>query len=82
MAHTADPDEVAKGDTNVPWYANSIGARLGKSARELLENYSKIPADEVESHVFKIVSVSQVKSYHTIPNRNAGSPNPQQADKI
>jgi hypothetical protein len=62
MAYTAHPDGAVKGDTNVPWYANSIGTRLGKTARQLLENYSKIPADEVESHVFKIVSFSHVKS--------------------
>ncbi|KAF8856460.1 hypothetical protein BDZ45DRAFT_715343 [Acephala macrosclerotiorum] len=30
------------------------GHKLGDSARELLEKYSKIPADEVESHVYSV----------------------------
>jgi hypothetical protein len=39
---------------NVPWYDPKL-KKLGASARELLENYSKIPPAEVESHIYKIV---------------------------
>jgi len=59
MADTNVPDaemKIAKRDKEVPWYNPNIGNKLGTSARELLENYSKIPASEVEDHVYKIVS--------------------------
>jgi hypothetical protein len=58
MADTAIPDAPAKFETrdkNVPSYKRDIGTKLGDSARELLEDYSKIPAAEVEEHVYKIV---------------------------
>jgi hypothetical protein len=42
-------------EKNVPWYNKSIDKNLGPSARELFENYSKIPSAEVEAHVLKIV---------------------------
>ena len=43
--------------TDVPWYNGDIGPKLGPKAREILEGYSKIPADQVESHVSKIVGL-------------------------
>jgi hypothetical protein len=58
MAQTDIPNALAKiqeRSKDVPWYNPDIGNRLGDSARELLENYSKIPASEVEDHVYKIV---------------------------
>lgn len=45
--------EVGTRDKDVPWYSEEL--KLGDQARELLENYSRIPADEVETHVRKIV---------------------------
>jgi len=57
MAHTDIPDAMAKIEKrskNVPWYNPDIGSKLGDSARELLEKYSKIPAGELESHVYAI----------------------------
>lgn len=52
---------VASGDNrDAPWYAENIGKKLGKSARKLLENYSKIPADEFEDQILKIVSFAQI----------------------
>jgi hypothetical protein len=58
MAHTDIPDALAKievREKNVPWYNPDISRKLGDSARELLENYSRIPSAEVEDHVYKIV---------------------------
>jgi hypothetical protein len=52
------PDAEAKidlRDKNVSWYDPKLKT-LGPSARELLENYSKIPPAEVEDHIYKIVS--------------------------
>ncbi len=52
------PDAEAKidlRDKNVPWYDPKL-KKLGPSARELLENYSKIPPAEVEDHIYKMVS--------------------------
>jgi hypothetical protein len=47
--------KISNREKDVPWYNPNIGNKLGNSARELLENYSKIPASEVEGHVYKIV---------------------------
>ncbi len=58
MAWTDVQDVEAKvnaREKNVPWYNPNLENNLGPSARELLENYSKIPPDEVEDHVSKIV---------------------------
>lgn len=58
MAHTNIPNAAAKigaRDRDVPWYNPDLSHKLGDTARELLENYSKIPAAEVEEHVYKIV---------------------------
>jgi hypothetical protein len=58
MAHTDIPDaqtRIGSRDKDVPWYTDSIGSRLGPSARKLLEEYSHIPADQVESHIYAVV---------------------------
>jgi hypothetical protein len=58
MAETDIPDALAKidnRDKDVLWYNPNLGKKLGDSARELLESYSKIPAEDVENHVYKIV---------------------------
>jgi hypothetical protein len=41
--------------TEVAWYNNVVGPKLGPTARQILEGYSKIPADQLNSHVSKIV---------------------------
>lgn len=58
MADIDVPDVLGKIDKrskDVPWYNSDMGNKLGVSARELLEKYSKIPADEVENHVYSVV---------------------------
>ena len=47
--------EIDLRDKNVPWYDPKL-KKLGPPARELLENYSKIPPAEVEDHIYKMVS--------------------------
>ncbi|PQE25504.1 methyltransferase domain-containing protein [Rutstroemia sp. NJR-2017a BBW] len=48
-------EKIAERSTDVPWYEKTIPAeKLDGAARELLENYSKIPPLEVESHVYNI----------------------------
>ena len=37
------------------WYHSSIGNKLTPECRELFESYARIPADKVESHIYKIV---------------------------
>ncbi|PMD12413.1 hypothetical protein NA56DRAFT_613500 [Hyaloscypha hepaticicola] len=57
MAQTDIPnalEKIQERSKDVPWYNPDVGNKLGGSARELLENYSKIPASEVEDHVYKI----------------------------
>lgn len=58
MAHTDIPGVsrmIGSKDKDVPWYTNSIGSRLGPSARKLLEEYSHVPAEQVEDHIYIIV---------------------------
>ena len=58
MAQTDIPnalEKIQERSKDVPWYNPDVGNKLGGSARELLENYSKIPVSEVEDHVYKIV---------------------------
>jgi hypothetical protein len=58
MAQTDIPDaaqKIGSRDKNVPWYNPSLGAKLTPSARQLFETYSKIPAESVDDHVYKIV---------------------------
>lgn len=52
------PEEFAKqiGDNkNVPWYKKDLGA-IDKQAHELLEKYSRIPADDINRHILVLVS--------------------------
>lgn len=61
MAHPNSPDAAEKvysRDKGVSWYSESVGTKLEGPARELLEKYSKIPPEEVENHVYKIVWLS------------------------
>jgi hypothetical protein len=68
MAHTNIPDAqamIASRTTDVPWFLPDMGNKLetGSSMRKVLENYSKIPAAEVEDHVREIVrSISSLPS--------------------
>ena len=77
MEYADRADEVASGvasgdNRDAPWYAETIERKLGQPARELLENYSKIPADEIEGHVLKIVSFYQISSHDKTPRRRTG----------
>ncbi|KAI9776897.1 MAG: hypothetical protein M1835_005387, partial [Candelina submexicana] len=40
-------------DKDVPWYTDNVEA-ISDEARELLENYSKIPAEKVNAHILKV----------------------------
>ena len=44
---------MASGSKDVPWF-NKTPPELSAAARELLENYSHIPSDQVNLHVFEI----------------------------
>lgn len=51
------PEEFRKqiGDNkNVPWYKKDLGV-IDEQARELLEKYSKIPAEDVNRHIIDLV---------------------------
>ena len=39
-----------------PWYHHTLTTELTSDARTLLEQYSKIPPDRVETHIYRIVS--------------------------
>lgn len=57
---TAQNDNQTQADRfskNVPWYHKEI-EEFRPAGRELFENYSHIPPDEIESHVFEIVRLT------------------------
>jgi len=37
------------------WFYSSINGNIDASSRKLLEEYSKIPAKDVDSHIYKMV---------------------------
>ena len=41
---------------NVPYFHSEIGSSLTPAGRQLFETYSRLPASEVEAHIYKIVS--------------------------
>ena len=47
-------DKVSR-SRDVPWFQSKLGSSLTPAGRSLLENYSGIPASEVETHIYKTV---------------------------
>ena len=41
-----------------PWYHDFLQRELVAEARQVLEKYSGIPSEEVESHIYKIVCLA------------------------
>ena len=44
------------------WYYQDIDGRIKPESRKLLEEYSHIPSEEVDSHIYKLVR----NTYHSI----------------
>lgn len=56
------PEEFARQigvNKNVPWYKKDLG-EVDKQAHELLEKYSRIPADDINRHILDLVSSTAV----------------------
>ena len=49
-------DHVSR-SKDVPWFQSKIGSSLTPAGRSLLEEYSGIPASEVEAHIYKTVGI-------------------------
>lgn len=56
--------QIGSKDRSVAWYDKTFSG-VPADARELLEKYSKIPSDEVESHVLAIVSETNHRAQKT-----------------
>lgn len=57
---TTQTDNQVRADRlskDVPWYHKEIEA-FRPAGRELLENYSHIPPNDIEPHVFEIVRLT------------------------
>lgn len=50
----------------LPWYQDLLGNKLSPEARKLFEQYSKIPAQEVEAHIYRVVSCFCVMLSYTV----------------
>ena len=42
-----------------PWYHHTLTNELTLDARTLLHEYSRVPREEIESHVYRVVSSHQ-----------------------
>jgi len=42
--------------TKLPWYRKELGPRLKPNMRKLFDEYSKVPSEEVEDHLYEFVS--------------------------
>ena len=47
-----------------PWYHHVLTNELTQDARTLFEQYAKIPPEEVENHVYRIVSSKRLLLPH------------------
>ena len=56
---TMSSTEVTRAPTDhsVPWYQPGLPKPLPEPIRDLLENYSKVPPGEVESHILAVVRI-------------------------
>ncbi len=64
---TALPDEIARqiGDNkNVPWYRKELG-KIDQVALDVLENYSKIPSEDITPHILELVSTMIMPHIYT-----------------
>ena len=55
MALTDASQAKSSPSKDVPWFKPDIG-EINPPFRALMEEYSKIPAEEVKSHILKVVS--------------------------
>ncbi len=53
-----------------PWYHHTLTTELTVDARALLEQYSKIPADRVETHIYRVVSFHLCKGHASPANES------------
>ena len=51
-----------------PWYHHTLTTELTVDARTLLECYSKIPPDRVETHIYRVVSFQLSKLHVSLVN--------------
>ena len=59
MSNQNDPTRLGANVSrtkDVPYYHSKIGSSLTPAGRQLFETYSRVPASEVEAHIYKIVS--------------------------
>lgn len=59
LAHAVETKQYIDNPEILPWYKKDLG-EIKPHTRELFENYSHIPSEEVESHIRKIVSAHQI----------------------
>ena len=43
-----------------PWYHHEIGDELTLEAKQVLEMYSRVLPDQMESHIYRIVSLQTI----------------------
>ena len=71
--HPQNPDKYSK---EHPWYYKDLTSHLAPNSRKLLEDYSHISPEDVDSHVYKMVPSSPALP---IPANHFQSANPPSA---
>ena len=49
-----------------PWYHHLLTNELTTDARTLFEQYAKVPSDDVENHIYRIVSSKASRPHHIL----------------
>ena len=52
-----------------PWYHHILTNELTMDARTLFERYAKVPSDDVENHIYRIVSSNTSRPLHILLGR-------------
>lgn len=55
QAAPPDPSKLDRSSKENRWYYKDLTSHLPAMSRKLLEEYSQIPAEDVDSHVYKVV---------------------------
>lgn len=60
MTDSPVPSRLEKYSKENPWYYKDLTSHLAPISRKLLEEYSHIPPEDVDAHVYKLVPLHSI----------------------
>ncbi len=60
MTDSPVPSRLEKYSKENPWYYKDLTSHLAPISRKLLEEYSQIPPEDVDAHVYKLVTLHSI----------------------